>query len=123
MTLIALVISLLVAILGALGLFFPLKLLGFARHFESQTGLWTAGLFRVVFGLALFLSAPTSHAPELLRIMGAIIFAAGLITPLMGVRRTRQLLNGASARGPAFIRFLAGIALAVGLLLASVVVT
>ncbi len=123
MTLIALVISLLVAAVGTLGLFFPLKLLGFARHFESRIGLWTAGLFRMVFGLALFLSAPTSHAPEFLHIMGAIIFVAGLITPLIDVQRMRQLLNGASARGPAFIRFLAGIALAVGLLLASVVVT
>jgi hypothetical protein len=123
MTLIALVISLFVAALGALGLFFPFKLLAFARHFESRVGLWAIGLIRVVFGMALFQSAHTSHAPEVLRILGGIIFTAGLITPWIGVLRTSQILNGLSAQGPIFMQFLAGLALVVGFLLAYAVVT
>ena len=123
MTLIALVISLLVAAMGAFGLVFPLKLLAFARRFESRIGLWTAGALRMVFGLVLFLSAPTSHAPEILRIVGVIIFVVGLITPMTGVRRTRQILNGLATRGPVAMRSLAGIALVIGLLLASAIIT
>lgn len=123
MALIALVISLFVVALGVLGIFFPIKLLAFARHFESLAGLLAVGAFRIIFGLALFLAAPTSHAPEILRTLGVIIFLAGIITPLIGVKRAHKILNWWSARGPVFTRILAGIALAIGLLLASAVVT
>ena len=123
MTLIALVISLLIAAMGALGMFFPAKLLAFARLFEQQAGLWVAGVFRVIFGLALFLSAPTSHAPEIIRTLGVIILVAGLITPFAGVRRVHKLLNWWEARGPLWIRLWAGTAFTIGLLLASAVVT
>ena len=123
MTLIALVMCLLVAAMGVLGLFYPFKLLAFARQFESRAGLWAAGVFRVIFGIALFVSAPTSNAPQILRIVGIAIFLAGIATPLMGVNRARYFLNKLSDGGPVYIRILAGLALGIGLLLASAVVT
>jgi hypothetical protein len=123
MTLIALLISLIIAAIGAFGIFFPEKMLAFARYFEHQAGLWAAGAFRVVFGLALFLSAPTSNAPGILRTLGVIIFVAGFITPFIGIKRVHKLLNWWEARGPVYIRMWAGTALMIGLLLASAVVT
>jgi hypothetical protein len=123
MTLIALFISLFIAATGAWGLVFPKKLLAFARYFEHPASLWVAGAFRVLFGLALFLAAPTSNAPYILRTLGVIIIVAGFITPFIGIKRVHKLLNWWESRGPFYIRIWAGTALIIGLLLASAVVT
>jgi hypothetical protein len=122
MALIALVLSLFVAALGALGMVSPMKLLGIARHFENPGGLCAAAALRIVLGVALFLAAPSSRAPEVVRVLGIIILVGGLITPLFGVERTRKLLDWWSARGRTFMRVWAGLALVFGLLLAYAVV-
>ncbi len=123
MTFIALVISLFIAAVGALGIAFPLKMLAFARLFDSRTGLWAAGVLRVVFGFALYQSASTSHAPQILGLLGIFIFIAGLLTPLFGVERTHRLFNWCETLGLVFVRIWAGFALALGLLLVSAIVT
>ncbi len=123
MTLIALVISLFIVATGLIGIFLPAKLLEFARLFENQTGLWVAGVFRVVFGASLFFSAPTSHSPQIIRTLGVIIFVAGFITPFIGTKRVHKIINWWEARGSVFVRLWAGTALTIGLLLASAVVT
>ena len=122
MALIALVISLFIAALGALGVVSPTRLLDVARHFQSPAGIYAAAALRIVFGAALILAAPDSRAPAVVRVLGIIILVAGLITPLFGVERSRKVLEWWSARGPAFMRIWAGVALAFGLLLVSAVV-
>ena len=123
MTLLALWLSLFVTALGATGIVYPAKLLAFARLFDSLTGLWVAAVFRVVFGTALYQSAPTSHAPQILHVLGLIIIAAGLLLPLVGVKRLHRIINGWEAQGTVFTRVMAGVALAFGLLLTFAVVT
>jgi hypothetical protein len=120
--LVALVISLFIAALGALGVASPARLLSVVRSFQTPAGLYLAAVLRVVLGMALFLAAPVSRAPELIRVLGAVVFVAGLITPLFGLKRFRRLLDWWSARGSAFIRAWATVTLAVGLLLAYAVV-
>lgn len=122
MAFVALVLSLFVAALGALGMFSPMRLLDIVRHFQSPAGIYAAAALRIILGVALFLAAPTSRAPEVVRILGIIILVAGLITPLFGLERFRRLLDWWSVRGPAFMRVWAGFALAFGLLLAYAVV-
>lgn len=122
MAIVALVLSLFVAALGALGIVSPMGLLRIVRQFQRPAGLYAAAILRVVLGGALFLAAPTSRLPEVVRILGIIIFVSGLITPLFGLERFRRLLNWWSARGPVFMRIWAGFALAFGLLLAYAVV-
>ena len=118
MAIVAFVISLLVAALGMLGIISPPRLLGVVRHFQTPAGLYAAAAIRLVFGAALFLAAPASRTPEVVRIVGVIVFVAGLITPLFGLERFRRLLDWWSSRGPIFIRAWASIALAFGLWLA-----
>jgi len=122
MALVAFSLSLFVATLGALGIVSPMRLLGFVRQFQHPAGLWIAAILRVVFGVALFLAAPTSRSREVVRILGILILVSGLITPLFGVERFRRILNWWSARGSAFKRVWAGFALAFGLLLAYAVI-
>jgi hypothetical protein len=118
MALVALVLSLLVALIGALGVVSPSRLLRVVRLFQTRRGLYFAAALRLVLGVALFFAAPTSRAPEMLRLLSVIIIAAGLITPFFGLERFRRLLDWWSARGPGFVRAWAGVALAFGLWLA-----
>jgi len=118
MALVALILSLWVAALGALGVASPVRLLGIVRQFQRPAGLCAAAALRVILGVALFLAAPTSRAPEAVRILGIVILVAGLITPLFGLERFGRILNWWSARGPVFMRVWAGFALVMGLLLA-----
>jgi hypothetical protein len=121
-TLIALILSLFIAALGALGVVSPSRLLGVVRRFQTPTGLYFAAGLRVALGAALFFAAPDSRAPELLRILGVVIIVAGVITPFFGLARFRRLLDWWSGQGPAFVRAWAAFALLFGLLLAYAVV-
>ena len=114
----ALVLSLLVAALAAVGVVSPKRLLDIARRFVSPAGLYAAGALRVALGLALFLAAPESRAPGMVRFLGIFILVAGLSTPLFGVERSRQVLVWWSARRPILMRVWAGVGVAFGLLLA-----
>jgi uncharacterized membrane protein YidH (DUF202 family) len=69
--------------------------------------------------MSLFFTASTPRSPEIVRVLGIIIFVSGLITPLFGLKRFDRLLDGWSARGPVFMRVWAG--LAIGLFLAYMV--
>jgi len=115
---VAVVLSLFVATLGAVGIVFPAKLLGFVRRFQSPAGLWGAAALRIVLGTALLVASPVSRTPVPVRIAGAIIFGSGLVTPFFGVERFRRILDWWSSRGTAFLRMWGGVALAIGLLLA-----
>jgi hypothetical protein len=117
-TLLALALSLFIAAVGALGVAAPDRMLGIVRAFQSPAGLYTAAAIRLVFGIALFLAAPGSRAPELLRILGIIVFVAGLVTPLFGLERFGKLLDWWTARGTGFVRGWCVFTLAFGLLLA-----
>ena len=122
MALVALILSLFVAALGAIGIVSPGRLLRVVRQFQSTAGLYAAAILRIVLGVALFLAAPTSRSPEIVRILGIISFVSDLITPLFGLERFRRILDWWSARGPAFQRVWAGFALAFGVFLAYAVV-
>ncbi len=122
MTLVALIIGLLLSALGALGVASPSRLLGVVRNFQTPMGLYFAAALRVVLGVALFFAAPTSRAPDLIRILGVVIIVMGVVTPFFGLERFRRLLDSWSAQGSAFIRAWAVLALAFGLSLAYAIV-
>ena len=60
MTLVALVSSLLIAVLGAVGVASPARFVGIVRYFETPRGLYLAAAFRLALGVALVFSAPVS---------------------------------------------------------------
>ena len=118
MALVALTLSIAIAVVGAVGLIVPTALLAISRPFLSPVGLYVAAGIRLVLGAALFLAAPTSRAPKTLRILGVAIFIAGLVTPLVGVERARTIVEWWTGQGTALMRVWAGVALALGVFLA-----
>jgi hypothetical protein len=123
MTVIALVFSLSVAALGALGVVSPARLINFVRYFQTPSGLYLAAALRVVMGLALFFAAPASRAPEALRILGVFIIAAGVLIPFIGLERFRRFFDWWSALGSTILRAWAAFALGFGLLLSYALAT
>ena len=117
MQIVALLLSAAVVGLGAIGVASPSHLLAIVGRFQSPGGIYAATAIRLVFGLALFLAAPSTRAPGALQLIGIVIMVAGLITPTVGLERFRRLLEWWSAQGSGFIRAWAAFALAFGLYL------
>ena len=118
MALVVLVLSILVAVVGAVGLVVPASLLAIAGLFVTPVGLYAAAAFRLVLGTAVVVAAPTSRTPTTLRILGVVIIVGGLVTPLLGVERARMFVAWWATQGSAFLRAWAGVALVFGLFLA-----
>jgi hypothetical protein len=68
--------------------------------------------------VALFLAAPDSRAPEVLRPLGLFVVLIGFFTPVFGPERFRRLLDRWAALGPTPLRLWAAVACVFGLALA-----
>jgi hypothetical protein len=110
----ALVLSICVVIIGAIGVIRPEVLLGVARYFETRSGLYAAACLRIVLGIALLIAASGSRAPSAIRVVGAVVLVAGLVTPFFGPERVRAIVDWWSSRGPLVTRAGPGFALALG---------
>ena len=110
---IALVLSLFLVILGAIGIIRPEPFLGVAR-FQTPAGLSVAAALRIVLGVALLFVASTSRVPGVIRVLGILILVAGLITPFVGPERVPAIVDWWSSQGPLIVRAWAGFALAFG---------
>jgi hypothetical protein len=111
---VALLFSIAVSVLGAIGVFSPNTLLAIGRAFASPVGLFAAAAIRAAFGAVLILAAPASRAPRAIRVVGLVIFAAGVITPFFGVERARAILDWWSSQGAVLTRMAPAVALALG---------
>jgi hypothetical protein len=110
----ALVLSAFVAIIGAIGVIHPEALLGVARYFETPAGLYVAAGLRIVLGISLLIAASGSRTPGVVRVLGAIVFVAGLVTPFFGPERVRAIVDWWSLQGRLVMRAGPGFALALG---------
>lgn len=117
MKLVALAFCGFIAVMGVLGMVAPQALVAFVRRFQSPAGLWAAAGLRLLMGASLYLAAPDARSPGVIRGFGVFIFAAGVVTPMFGVRRFEAMLDWWVARGPTLIRVWSGFALLLALAL------
>jgi hypothetical protein len=118
MTQLALALCLAIAAVGAVGVASPPRLLEWVRRFQSQRGVLIMGVVRVLLGVALFLAAPESRAPGVLRPLGLLVVLIGFVTPVFGPERFRRLLDAWAQLGPTPLRLWSGVACLFGLALA-----
>ena len=114
MALVVLALSVLVAVVGAVGIVVPASLLAIAGLFVTPVGIYAAAAFRLVLGTAVVVAAPASRTPTTLRVLGAVIIVGGLVTPSIGVERARMFVAWWATQGSAFLRVWVVIALAFG---------
>jgi hypothetical protein len=115
---IAVGLGLVIAAICAIIVAAPSVSLEFGRSLISQNVLYVAAAVRIFFGAVLLWVAPGARAPNSLRILGAVILIAGLVTPFVGVERSLTIFDWMIAQGPLFTRAWAGVALALGLFIA-----
>ncbi len=116
-------VGVIITAIGILGIAAPAVLLEAMRLAQTQIGLYVVSALRVVFGLVLIGAAAASRLPKTLRVLGALIIIAGIITPFFGVERTRAIINWWSAQGTAFMRCWAVLAAIFGLFIIYAVTT
>jgi len=114
MTLIALVVGWFMVVAGVVGIVAPGALLAVGRHFLTPFGLSAAAAIRIAIGIVLMQAASTSRSRSALRAVGFFVLLAGVITPFIGVERSRAMVEWWWAQGPAFMRAWGVVALAAG---------
>jgi hypothetical protein len=81
----AMVVGLLMAGLGGMGLIAPSDWIAMVSAMQSPPGIYVAAAIRMVAGAVIFFSATASRMPRTLRIIGAVIFVGGILTPFVGI--------------------------------------
>jgi hypothetical protein len=107
-------ISVLVACLGVYGIISPSGLMAFASRWRSRAGFWIASIFRIGFGLILWLAAPSSRFPLALQILASLGIVSGIMIPFIGFARYQSFLLWWSRRSPLFVRVWAAVAIVMG---------
>jgi len=114
MKFLAVMIGVLALVIGLVGVIVPFALLKAADYATTPIGLYVVAALRIGIGIVLFLVAPTTRAPKLIRVFGGIAIAAGVITVLLGVDRARAIVAWETAQGATLIRLSAVLALLFG---------
>jgi hypothetical protein len=114
MRFLTLLVALFIMVVGLVGVFTPDSLITAGRYVVTPLGLYVVAAVRVGIGVLLMLVARTSRAPRTLRAFGAVVFVAGLATPLFGVERTRAILDWEATQGTALVRVVAGLLFVIG---------
>jgi uncharacterized membrane protein YidH (DUF202 family) len=115
--LLVIVIGIVAAAIGILGIAAPAVLLDFGRSLETPAALYVVGALRVCFGIVLIRAASISRAPATFRVLGVFLIVVGVFTPFFGAERSRALLEWWADRGSAFFRAAVGLAIVFGLFL------
>lgn len=115
MAYVAIGLCLFIACVGAVGVVSPARLFSILGHIQTSTGMYFASAFRVVLGVLLFLVAPSSKAPDFIRIFGVVAVLAGLATPFVGLDRIGRMMKWWTAKPDGFLRLWAAFSLALGL--------
>ena len=107
-----------VAAIGVLGIAAPSVLIEYARLLQSTDALYVVAGLRILFGIVVFWAAPNSRTPRIFRTLGILIVIAGLLTPFVGVERSRAMMDWWSGRSSFFTRAALVAAVGFGLFIA-----
>jgi hypothetical protein len=114
MRLLGLAIGALVILASAITFAVPDLRLSFEGAVMTPAGLYAIAAVRIAIGLVFMVAAPASKAPRILRVLGAMVIIAGLVTPWFGVARAQEVLNWFASAGPLMMRLDAIVGLALG---------
>ena len=114
MKVIALVIAILIILLGLTGVLWPEGLMDLVKYSFTSTGIFVVAITRMVMGAVLLVVAPATRTPKTIRVIGVLIFLAGVATALMSPTRAQLLKDWMVERGPDFLRIAACLPLAAG---------
>ena len=116
------VVAIFAITIGVMGIVSPDGLTTARRHLLDTPGaFYIAGSIHVAMGLVLFLFAPRSKAPKILRVLGAIMALQGIVPQFLGIDHAHMILEQEVMLGVAALRIGAVVALATGCFIAFVI--
>ena len=118
----ALIVAFFVIVVGVVGLIAPDRWMALGHYVVTPPGLYVIAVLRIAFGLVMIRVAGITRVPKVLRVIGVVLIAAGIATPIFGVERTRAVLDWEAAHGTNFLRAIASLLVVIGGLLAFAVV-
>jgi uncharacterized membrane protein YidH (DUF202 family) len=101
--------------LGMLGIASPSVLLELAQSLLVPPALYGVAAVRIVFGVLLLAVAGEARMPRALRVLGAFIVLAGMLTPFVGVLPFDQALAWFSKHGLGLFRLVATLPVIAGI--------
>ncbi len=107
-------VGLLMVVVGIVGVVSPYAILDLTGPLLTPTALLIIAAVRVAVGLILFGAARKSRSPAVLRVLGIFVILAGVVTPFVGVERSRAAVDWWSGHGALFMRMTMGVAVALG---------
>jgi hypothetical protein len=108
----------LLILLGLTGVFWPEGLMDLARYSFTTSGTYAVGALRILVGTFLFLCAKATRTSRTIRVIGAVIFTAGIVGVLLGHEPAQRMSEWLVAKGPDTFRIVACLPLAAGLFIA-----
>ena len=110
----AVLLGVIVALQGVVGLVTPDAFVEVVRFFQTPPTIYFAAVVRVAFGLVLVRAASHARAAVGLRALGVAIVIGGGLTPFFGVQFAQVILGWWAQGGPAIVRAWALASLAIG---------
>lgn len=109
-----LIVAAVIGVLGVLGVTAPGAFVRVVSFFQVPPILYIAAILRFVLGASLAWSASVSRFPRLLMALGVIMAIGGVVTPFLGTRIARPILESWASGGPTLVRVWGVAALALG---------
>ena len=117
MNIIVAVIGWIIVAEGVLGIARPHLLLDAFHGWPANTQLYVAVGARIIIGLVLFFAAPSCRLPRFTRVLGVIVFLAGIVFAFIGASRLQSMVEWVSAQPNWIIQLLYVLATVLGALL------
>ena len=103
---------------GLTGVFWPEGLMDLARYSFTKSDTYVVAAARILLGTILFTCAGAARTPKTIRLIGGIMFTAGLVGVLISHEPARRFIEWWVAKGPDAFRIAACLPLAVGIFIA-----
>ena len=109
--------ALVIAAMGGLALVQPNRLFRLIESIDIPRHLWPIAIARLFFGGCLWMAAPESAQPTVLRSLALLVIAAGVALPVIGPERIQRLVEWWQQRASGVIRAWGILVIALGLYL------
>jgi hypothetical protein len=120
---IVLLIAILLVLFGLTGVLWPEGVTQVAKYSVNSTGLYVVAAVRTILGALLFIGARATRMPKTLRVIGILIFLAGVSMLFMSVQRVQAIVDALLAHGAEFFRVAACLPLIAGLVIGGAALT
>ena len=117
MAIIVSMLGVVIAVIGAIRVASPHRLIMLLDRLQSRTRFWLAVTMRGVFGAVFLAVAPDCRHPLVVQVVGVVSLVAALGLLAMGRERLDAFIGWWLSRPPTLIRFSATAAIAFGILL------